>query len=140
MFKSFLVNAIRNMSKHKGYLILNILGLTIGLTSFLLISLYVIHESTFDRFHKNYMNIYRIRITGVMSGSTLDQAVTATPMAASLLKDYPEVEHTVRIYRSGAWLVKYGDISFNEDGILFADSSFFNVFDFKLLRGDPKKA
>jgi putative ABC transport system permease protein len=57
-----------------------------------------------------------------------------------LLKDYPEVEHATRVYRAGAWLVKFGDISFNEDAVLFADSSFFSVFDFKLLRGDPKTA
>ena len=61
-------------------------------------------------------------------------------MAQTLLNDYPEIEHAVRIRRSGAWLVKYGEITFNEDGVLFADSSFFSVFDFKLLRGDPKTA
>jgi putative ABC transport system permease protein len=128
------------MQKHSGYLILNITGLTIGLTSFLLISIYVLHELSYDRFHKNYQNIYRIRVKGVMAGSTLDQAISAPPMAQTLLADYPEVLHAVRINRSGAWLVKYGETRFNEDGVLFADSSFFSVFDFKLLRGDPKNA
>jgi len=61
-------------------------------------------------------------------------------MAKTLLADYPEIEHAVRIKRSGAWLVKYDDTRFNEDGVLFADSSFFSVFDFKLLNGDPKTA
>ena len=126
------------MRKHSGYLILNITGLTIGLTSFLLITIYVLHELSYDRFHKNYENIYRIKVKGVMAGATLDQAITAAPMAQTILTDYPEILHAVRINRSGAWLVKYGDTRFNEDGVLFADSSFFSVFDFKLLRGDPK--
>jgi putative ABC transport system permease protein len=128
------------MRKHSGYLILNITGLTIGLTSFLLITIYVLHELNYDRFHKNYENIYRIKVKGVMAGSTLDQAITAPPMAQTLLADYPEIEYVVRIRRAGAWLVKYGDTRFNEDGVLFADSSFFSVFDFKLLNGDPKTA
>jgi putative ABC transport system permease protein len=128
------------MRKHSGYLILNITGLTIGLTSFLLITIYVLHELSYDRFHKNYENIYRIKVKGVMAGSTLDQAITAAPMAQTLLADYPEILHAVRLNRSGAWLVKYGETRFNEDGVLFADSSFFSVFDFKLLSGDPKTA
>jgi putative ABC transport system permease protein len=140
MLKNFFINAVRNMKKHSGYLALNITGLTIGITSFLLISTYVLHELSFDRFHKNYENIYRIKVTGVMAGATLDQAITASPMMEALMKDYPEIEHATRINRSGAWLVKYGDTRFNEDGVLFADSSFFDVFSFKLLRGDPKTA
>jgi putative ABC transport system permease protein len=140
MFKNFLINAIRNMRKHSGYLILNITGLTIGLTSFLLISIYVINELSYDRFHKNYENIYRVKVKGVLAGSTLDQAITAAPMSRTLLADYPEIEHSTRLRRSGAWLVKYNETRFNEDGVLFADSTFFDVFDFRLLRGDPKTA
>src|SRR5664280_362468 len=138
MLRSFFINAIRNMKKHSGYLILNITGLTIGLTSFLLITIYVLHELSYDRFHKNYENIYRIKVKGLMAGATLDQAITAAPMAQAIVADYAEISHAVRINRSGAWLVKYGETRFNEDGVLFADSSFFSVFDFKLLRGDPK--
>ena len=64
------------MQKHSGYLILNITGLTIGLTSFLLITIYVLRELSYDRFHKNYENTYRIKVKGVMAGATLDQAIT----------------------------------------------------------------
>jgi len=140
MLRSFFINAIRNMRKHSAYLVLNVTGLTIGLTSFILISLYVLHELSYDRSHANYENIYRIKITGMMAGGTLDQGVTAAPMSQALKADYPEIEHSVRVNRSGAWLVKYGDTRFNEDGVLFADSSFFSVFSFRLLRGDPKTA
>ena len=126
------------MRKQRGNLILNITGLTIGLTSFFLISLYVYHELSYDRFHSNYKNIYRIKIVAQLDGSAMDQALTASPMSRTLLADYPEVEKAVRIARSGSFLVRNGETRFNEDGILFADSSFFSVFDFKLLRGDPK--
>ncbi len=141
MLRNFFINSIRYMRKHSGYLALNITGLTIGITSFLLITLYVLHELSFDRFHKNYENIYRIKITGIMAGSALNQAVTAPPMAQTLLADYPEVEHAVRLFKSSSntWLVKYGDTKFYEDALLFADSSFFSVFDFKLMRGEPEK-
>src|SRR5664279_2465807 len=140
MLRNFFINAIRNMQKHSGYLVLNIAGLAIGLTSFLLITIYVLHELSYDRFHKNYENIYRVKVKGVMAGATLDQAITAAPMSQTLLTDYPEILHSVRLNRSGAWLVRYGETRFNEDGILFADSSFFSVFDFKLLKGDKNTA
>ncbi len=140
MLKSFIISVARNMKKRGGYLLLNIGGLAIGLTSFLFISLYVIHELSYDRFNKNYSNIYRVKIVGRMAGSTLDQAVTAPPMAQAMIKDYPEILEATRIRRMGDWLIRYGDKKFNEDGMLFADSTFFNVFDFRLLKGDPQTA
>jgi putative ABC transport system permease protein len=128
------------MKKQRGYIVLNVAGLAIGLTSFLLISLYVIDELSFDRFHKNYENIYRLKVVGRMSGGVLDQAVTAAPMAGAMLSDYPEVLKATRVTRMGAWLIRFGETRFNEDGLLFADSTFFNVLDFKLLKGDPNTA
>lgn len=140
MFKNFIVSAIRNLYKQKGYFFINIIGLAIGLTSFIFISLYVIHEHSYDRFHEDYNQIYRVKVTGQMSGQVLDQAVTAAPMARALKDDFPEIENVVRINRSGAWLMRYKEKAFNEDGLLFADSTFFDIFSFKLIEGDPKKA
>jgi putative ABC transport system permease protein len=140
MLNNFFVNAVRNMKKQSGSVILNITGLTIGLTSFMFITLYVINELSYDRFHKNYENIYRPKVVGRMSGGEIDQAITAAPMAQAILNDYPEVVHATRVTRMGAWLIRFGDKKFNEDGVLFADSTFFDVFDFKLLKGDPRSA
>ncbi len=95
MFKNFITSAIRNLFKQKGYFFINILGLAIGLTSFIFISLYVIHELSYDRFHKDYKQIYRVKVTGQMSGQVLDQAVTAAPMARALKDDFPEIEQVV---------------------------------------------
>ncbi len=140
MLKNFFINAIRNMRKYIGSVILNVTGLVIGLTSFLFITLYVINELSYDRFHDNYKNIYRPKVVGRMSGGEIDQAITAAPMAQAMLNDYPEVIHAIRVTRMGAWLIRFGDKKFNEDGVLFADSTFFDVFDFKLLKGDPGSA
>ena len=140
MLKTFIINLFRNMRKQSGYLLLNVGGLAIGLTSFMFIALYVIHELSYDRFHKNYENIYSLKVIGRMAGGVLDQAVTSAPMAQAMLKDYPEVLHTTRVIHMGAWLIRFGENKFNEDGVLFADSTFFNVLDFKLLSGDPKTA
>ena len=138
--KDFIINTTRLMRKRAGYILLNIGGLAIGLTSFLFISLYVINERSYDRFHRNYENIYRIKIVGQMAGSKLDQAVTAAPMAQAMLRDYPEVLKVTRVRQMGDWLIRFGDKKFNEDGVMFADSTFFDVFDFKLIKGDPQTA
>ncbi len=140
MLKNFFITTVRNLLRNKAYLIINVLGLAIGLTSFIFISLYVLNELSYDRFHSKSERIFRVKVKGQMSGQVLDQAVTAAPMAAAMIADYPEVEQTVRIARFGAWLVRYKEKGFNEDNMLFADSSFFDVFDFKLLRGNPQKA
>jgi len=138
--KNFFINTTRIMRKRAGFILLNIGGLAIGLTSFLFISLYVINEQSYDRFHRNYENIYRIKIVGQMAGSKLDQAVTAAPMAQAMLQDYPEVLKVTRVRQLGDWLIRFGDKKFNEDGVMFADSTFFDVFDFNLIKGDPQTA
>jgi len=140
MIKNFFINTFRNMRKQRGYVLLNVGGLTIGLTSFLFISLFVLNELGYDRFHKNYENIFRLKIMGQMAGGVLDQALTAAPMAKAMVNDYPEVLQATRVIKMGARLIRYGESRFNEDGVLFADSTFFDVFDFELLKGDPKTA
>ena len=140
MIKNFLLNARRNMRKHLGYFAINIIGLAIGLISFIFISLYIFNELSYDKFHKNFRNIYRIKIIGQMAGGKLDQAITAAPMAQALLKDYPEVLTATRVRGMGDWLIKYGDRKFNEEGVLFADSTFFDVLDFPMVKGDPRTA
>ena len=140
MLKNFFLNVFRTMRKQRGYIFLNVGGLAIGLTSFLFITLYVIHELSYDKFHKNYENIYRLKVVGRLAGGVLDQAVTAAPVAQAMLNDYPEVLAATRARKMGAWLIRFGENKFNEDGVLFVDSTFFNVLDFKLLKGDPKTA
>lgn len=123
MLKNFFINALRNMRKQRGYVVMNVSGLAIGLTSFLFITLYVIHELSYDRFHENYENIYRLKVVGVTAAGEIDQAATAVLMARSMMNDNLEVLVAARITQMGDWLVKYGKKRFNESDVLYADST-----------------
>lgn len=140
MFSNIIKVAIRNLIRQPGYTFINILGLAIGLACSILILLYVVNEITYDSFHQKADRIYRIGVRGQMPGNELNQAVTAAPMMEALLNDYPEVEIVCRIAEFGGWLLTYEDKKFTEteETFKFADSTFFELFDFKLLRGDPK--
>jgi putative ABC transport system permease protein len=140
MLKNYILVALRNLWRQRGYTLINIFGLTIGLASTIFILLYVINELTYDRFHEKSDQIHRVWISGSMPATEMRHAVTSPPMAEALLNDYPEVEQAVRIRQSGGWIVRRGDRIFQETDaeFLFADSTFFDVFSFELLKGDPK--
>jgi len=140
MLKNYILVALRNLWRHRGYTLINIFGLTIGLASTIFILLYVINEMTYDRFHEKSDRIYRVWISGSMPATEMRHAVSSAPMAEALLNDYPEVEQSVRLRKAGGWIVMQGDRTFNEtaDEFIFADSTFFDVFSFKLLKGDRR--
>jgi len=139
MFRNYVLITLRNLWKNRGYAAINISGLAIGLASSILIMLYVVNELTYDKFHENSDRLYKVWISGMMPTGELRDAVTAGPMAEAMLNDYPEVENAVRIRQSGGWLVRSGDRVFHEteQEFMFADSTFFDVFSFELLKGDP---
>jgi putative ABC transport system permease protein len=139
MLKNYVLVALRNLWRQKGYTLINIFGLTIGLASSILILLYVVNELTYDKFHEKSDRIYRVWISGSMPATEMRHAVSSPPMAEALVNDYPEVEQSCRIRLAGGWLVRQGERVFNEtdEEFIFADSTFFDVFSFKLLRGDP---
>ena len=140
MLKNYLKVALRNLRKHKGYTVINVLGLSIGMACCVLIFLYVTDELSFDRFHDKADQIYRLRVERYSSGGESELTSTASaPMVPAILQDHPQVEQAARISRR-TYLVEQADRRFYEDGFLWADSSFFEVFSFKLLRGDPKTA
>lgn len=140
MIKNFFLTAFRNVFKNWSYTIINILGLSTGIAAVIYITLFVQFELGFDKFHEKGENIYRVGVYGMMMNNEINQAVTAAPMAEAMQNDYPEVINTCRIRRAGDWLIRYDDKKFNEKEFLFADSTFFEMFSFKLLKGDPKTA
>jgi len=139
MIRNYILVALRNLWRNRGYASINIFGLALGLTTSIFIFLYVINELTYDRFHEKSDRIYKAWVSGMMPTGEMHDAITAGPMAAALIADYPEVEQVVRIRQYGGYLVGNGDRKFNEtrEDFMFADSTFFDVFSFKLLRGDP---
>ena len=141
MIRSYIKVALRNLWRNRGYAAINILGLALGLATSIFIFLYVFNELSFDRFHEKSDRIYKVWVSGKMPTGEMHDAVTAGPMAAALLADYPEIEQVVRIKQEGGWLVRSGDRKFNETDrdFMFVDSTFFDVFSFNLLKGDPKR-
>ena len=141
MFKNYLKIAFRNLWKNKGFSIINICGLAIGLATCLLITLYVTDELSYDRYNKKADRIYRVNSDIRFGGSDLHLAVNSDPMGATLKKDYPQVEEYTRVYNSeGSKLVKKGSQYINEQQIAYVDSTFFKVFTLPAISGNTETA
>lgn len=141
MLKNFLKIAWRNLLKNRTYSIINITGLAIGLSCFLLIALYVLDERSFDRYNANAANIYRINSDIRFGGGELHIPMTSDMMGQLLKKDYPQVEQYTRIYHSsGSKLIKKGNDYINESDVANVDSTFFDVFTLPAIEGDTKTA
>lgn len=141
MLKNLLLVAFRNFKRDKWYSILNILGLTIGITFSLFLIFYIKDELSFDRYNKKADRVYRITAyikepeKDVMKG-----ARTQFPLAPVLRKDYPEIEEAVRFVANNRTTYKNGDARFYEDKVYFSDSNLFKVFTYNFIEGDPQKA
>ncbi len=139
MFWNFIRGTFRNIAAHKTFTIINILGLAIGVTCALVISLYLLHETGYDKFHSNYERIFRVTVRGKVKDVRYDGAVTSRVLGRTIQKEIEEVEEVTRLARFGAWLVTKDSIRYNEDGILFAHPNFFSFFDgFEVLKGDKE--
>lgn len=139
MIKNYFKIAIRNLLRYKVFSFINIAGLTTGLTCCLLMVLYLQHELSYDTFHKKGKRIARVIMEYSFNGSDLAKGnFTSTKVFPSFKRNFPEVEDGVRLNPAGR-LVKYGEKLFNEKNFLYADSTFFNLFSFKLLKGNPQQ-
>jgi len=137
MFKNYLKIAWRNLLKNKTFSIINISGLAIGLSCFILIALYVLDEVSFDRYHEKADRIFRVHSDIKFGGTDLKLAVTSDPMGATLKKDYPQVEEYVRFYTSnGSKLIKKGNEYIKEAKVVHADSTLFRVFSLPAITGN----
>ena len=119
--------AIRNIRRDATYSLINILGLTIGITGSLLLILYVYDDLSFDRYHDKAERIYRISSHISEPDDAFSWAVTQVPLAPRLMADYPEVEEAVRLIQSGRHLYHYEDNEFFEEDVSYSDSNVFNV-------------
>lgn len=143
MIKNYFKIAWRSLSKQKGFSFINIFGLATGMACSLLIFLFVKDETSYDRFHHDASQIYRVVKDFVNDdGSRLPDATTPPALAPAMQKDIPEVAITTRVFPGwGAnFLIKYGDKKINEDKLYRVDSSFFDVFTFPFVHGNAKDA
>jgi putative ABC transport system permease protein len=139
MIKNYLKIAWRSLWKNKTSSLINIAGLSVGLTCCLLMVLYMQHELSYDKFQKKGERIVRVIMEYSFSGSPVTRGnFTSTKVFPSFKQNFAEVEDGVRMYNPYK-LVKYGDKIFNEKKFVYADSTFFNLFSFKLLKGNPSQ-
>ena len=134
MLKNYFKIAVRRLGKSKLFTLINVVGLTTGITSCLLISLFVINEFSYDRFNKKADRIVRMTME-YGEGGKEKVAVTGTKAGPQLKRTFPQIEAFVRMY-NGAPVVSFGEKIFRENRFLYADSSVLNVFSFPLLQGN----
>jgi putative ABC transport system permease protein len=146
MFNNYLKIALRNIFKHKGYSLINIIGLALGMACCLLILLYVQDELSYDRYHENADRIYRVIEEVRLEGVGEESSSMPFPTGDTLPLEYPDVvEASVRFFnfQLPTMSLQYGTSDeklFNEPRFFFADSAVFQVFSFEMIKGDPKKA
>lgn len=136
MFTNYFIVAIRNLVRQKGYSMINIFGLALGISAAMFIFIWVFDELSMNRFHENADRIYRVEQDQDYDGKIYHVNVTPFPAGEGWKKEIPEIETTVRATQTGALLTKYGDKAFYENGITCVDSTFFKVFTFPLVKGD----
>lgn len=140
MLKNLLTIALRNILKEKTYSSINILGLTIGITCSMFLLMYIIDELSFDKYHKNADNIYRIVSNIKEPDNAFTWAVVQYPLGEELRDNYPEVVNAVRFNGAGRSLYKNGDKQFYEERFMTADSTVFDMFSYDFIGGDPATA
>src|SRR5438045_3243611 len=138
MIRNYFKIAFRYLQKNKLYSFVNIIGLAIGITSCILIGLYIWHEQSFDRFHKNGDRIARVTWEYNFEDKVNKVALTGTKVGPQFKRSFPEVEAYVRTMKYPR-VIGYKDKLFDEKNFFYADSAFFSTFSFPLIIGDPNK-
>jgi len=136
MFRNYLKIGLRNLQKHKSYSSINIFGLLIGLTSCMLIYLYVGHELSYDEYHSDGDRIYRIALDIKAKNSNPVFAYTTSMLAPALKTNYPEVEFAVRVLTTSNVLVRKDEKIFYEKNYMWTESDLFKILNIPLIKGD----
>jgi len=140
MIRNYIKTAFRSLMKNRGFTALNVLGLSLGLASCLLIILYVVDELSYDRYNTKAARIYRVNEDLKLGQNNVLYAVCMPPLAQALKSDFPFVENAVRIKRTGSLHIKKDGINILENNIAFADPSLFDVFTLPMINGSPSTA
>jgi putative ABC transport system permease protein len=145
MIKNYLKVALRNLMKNRIFSFINIFGLATGMACSLLIFLFIRDELSYDRFHKDSDDIYRVVQDHVNEdGTQIPDAKTAPALATAIQREIPEASDVTRAFANPDWganfLIKYRDKKFNEGKIFWVDSTFFDVFTFPFVKGNAKSA
>ena len=139
MLSNYIKIAWRNLLRNRSYSVINIFGLAIGLACFMFIALYVQDELSYDKFHDNGENIYRVALDRQYPGRLRQYAIIPHSYSEVIDKDFAEVEETTRLFffNGNNLIVRIGEQLYEEENIMFADSNFFNFFSIPVIHGDP---
>jgi len=140
MFKNYIKTAWRNLIRDKAYVLINIIGLSVGIAASLIIGLYIFNELSYDKFHKDSERIYRIYVDGSFGATKFYSPLSSNEVKGALLSEFGEVEAATRFFKRDEQLIRVGEKKYTENDILFADADFFDVFSFQLIKGDEKNA
>src|SRR6187200_1035350 len=140
MIKNYFKTAWRNLWKNKVYSTINVIGLSVGMAACIAILLFVFYERSFDKFHTK--NIYRLNEVQKFEGMVASQKVALTmfPMAPTLKNEFPEIKNFSRLSWTSKIQMNYGDKKFYIPELFFTDSTFLQLFDFKLVKGNRATA
>ncbi|MCP4158391.1 MAG: FtsX-like permease family protein, partial [bacterium] len=143
MLKNYLKIVFRNIIKNRFYSLVNILGLSVGMAIFILVGMYFVYELSYDGFHKQADNIYRVvRHVSSESGGVNKEALCPGPLSIALEEEFPSIVKTARIFNcySARISVAYKDKKIMTPRFYFVDADFFNIFDAGVIAGDPAAA
>lgn len=141
MFKNYFIIAVRNLIRQKAYFLINLLGLTIGLTACLLISFYVIDELSYDKFHEKGDRIYRVAYQyKAPSGDIQKHTMSEFRLKETFESYFNQIEEFVRISMPGSFYIEFDDKKFYETGVSLVDENFFDVFTYEWIAGDKETA
>ena len=140
MLKNLLKTTLRYIRKHPGYSLLNVLGLTLGITSALFLIIYVSDELSYDRYHEKAERIYRVSSKITETDDQFTWIVAQIPFGPQVARDYPEVESFTRFINMPRAAYKFEDKEYIEENFFYADSTVFDIFTYKVIRGEVKSA
>jgi len=136
MWKNYLVTAFRNLIRYKGFSIINILGLAIGMAVSILIFLWIQHELSYDKFHEKSDNIYRLVQTQTYSSGPLTTTCMPGPISDDIREEVPEIVNSFMFYRLGG-IFSYEELTIDET-FYTADPQIFEMLDFNFIKGNPE--
>ncbi len=138
MIKDLLKHSVRSLKKQKSYTFINILGLAIGITCSLIITIYILHQVSYDQYHVKKDRIYRLILDGKIGEQEVLVSSTAAVIGPTIVDEFPEIESFMRLNTFGETIIKNEDINFIISNWAEADSTFFDFFSIPLLKGNGK--
>ena len=140
MLRNLIKTSFRNITRDKGCSLINVLGLTIGITSSIFLLLYVLDELSYDKYHSNGEEIYRVITTITEVDDEFTWVVAQVPFGPTVRDKYPEVEEYVRFIGLGRTLFKKEEMKYYEEDIFATDSAVFEIFSYEFIEGNPENA